>query len=133
MKVTAPLIVFMSSMVFAQGKISDFQWKSRLLVISGANDKIVELLGKEEAGLEERDLKVFVLKGAGQTDYPAKPELAAEFKDRLSPPAGKAMVYLIGKDGSTTLEWPLEDFTFKKLYGRIDAMPMRKREMRDGN
>jgi hypothetical protein len=129
MKATIPLIFFTSSMVFAQGNISDFQWKYRLLVIIGANEKMEKLLEKEEAGIEERDLKVFILNGSGKKEYAAKPELAAEFKARLSPPDGKAMVYLIGKDGRTTLKWPLADFTFAKLYGSIDTMPMRKREM----
>lgn len=132
MKVAAPVIVFTSSMLFAQGKISDFQWQYRLLVVSGADERIVKLLETEEAGLEERDVKVFILNGYGEKEYAAKPGLATEFKARLSPPAGKSMVYLIGKDGRTTLEWPLEEFTFAKLCASIDAMPMRKREMRDG-
>ena len=132
MKAAAPVIVLMSSILFAQGKISDFQWQSRLLVVNGADEKIVKLLGAEEAGLEERDLKVFIISGFGEKEYAAKPELAAEFKARLKPPAGKPTVYLIGKDGRTTLEWPLSDFTFAKLYASIDAMPMRKREMREG-
>lgn len=130
MKHVAPVIVFTSSMVFAQDRIEDFQWEYRLLVISGANDSIVESLGKEEAGIEERDLKVFILSGSGMGGYAAKDSLAAEFKKRLKPPEGKPTVYLIGKDGRTTLEWPLRDFTFEKLYASIDAMPMRKREMR---
>ncbi len=132
MKAAAPVIVFTSSMLFAQGKISDFQWQYRLLVVSGADDKFAELLETEEAGLEERDLKVFILSGSGEKEFAAKPELAAEFRARLKPPAEKPMVYLIGKDGRTTLEWPLSEFTFAKLYASIDAMPMRKREMRDG-
>ncbi len=132
MKAAAPLIVFTSSMLLAQGKISDFQWEFRLLVISGADERILALLEKEEAEMEERDLKVFILSGAGEKEYAAKPELAEEFKTRLSAAAGKPTVYLIGKDGRTTLEWPLADFTFTKLYGSIDAMPMRKREMREG-
>ena len=131
MRFTLPVIFFAFSMVASQAKISDFQWKSRLLIISGADDKIVELLETEKAGIRERDLKVFILSGTGEASYAADPELAAEFKERLSPPVEKGMVYLIGKDGRTTLEWSLEDFTFKKLYGRIDAMPMRKREMRE--
>ncbi len=130
MKATVPLIVFTTSMCFAQGKISDFQWEFRLLVVSGADDSIVEIFETEEAGLEERDVKVFILSGSGEKDYAAKPELAEEFKARLPPPSGKPMVYLIGKDGRTTLEWPLADFTVAKLYASIDAMPMRKREMR---
>jgi hypothetical protein len=92
----------------------------------------VKLLETEEAALEERDLKVFILSGSGENEYAAKPELAAEFKARLKPPEDKPTVYLIGKDGRTTLEWPLSEFTFAKLYASIDAMPMRKREMRDG-
>ncbi len=34
-------------------------------------------------------------------------------------------------DPETTLKWPLEDFTFTKLFGSIDAMPMRQREMKE--
>jgi hypothetical protein len=132
MKITAPVIVFTSSMLFAQGKISDFQWKYRLLVVSGADEKIVRLLETEEAGMDERDLKIFILSGSGKKEYAARPELADEFNSRLKPPAAKPTVYLIGKDGRTTLEWPLSDFTIQKLYASIDAMPMRKREMREG-
>lgn len=130
MKSSIPLIVFTSSMVFAEGKISDFQWEFRLLVVSGADESVVTLLGMEEAGLEERDVKVFIISGSGEKEYAPTPKLAEEFRARLSPPEGKAMVYLIGKDGQTSLEWPLADFTFAKLYGRIDAMPMRMREIR---
>lgn len=126
------LIVSIALMSFAHGGISDFQWKYRLLVISGADDSIVKLLETDKPDLEERDLKVFILSGAGEKSFPAEPELAEEFKARLTPPAGKPMVYLIGKDSRTILEWPLENFTFTKLYGSIDAMPMRQREMREG-
>jgi hypothetical protein len=132
MRFAVPVIIFTSSMLFAQGKISDFQWKNRLLVVSGADAGIVKFLETQEAGLEERDLKVFILSGSGEKEYAAKPELAAEFKARLNPPAEKATVYLIGKDGRTTLEWPLSEFTIAKLFAIIDAMPMRKREMLEG-
>lgn len=117
-------------MVFAQDHIEDFQWEYRLLVISGADDSIVESLGKEEAGIEERDLKVFILSGSGMGEYAAKDSLAQELNKRLKPSDNKPMAYLIGKDGKTSLSWPLGEFTFAKLYASIDAMPMRKREMR---
>jgi hypothetical protein len=32
------------------------------------------------------------------------------------------MVYLIGKDGTTTLSRPLGEFTIGKLFASIDAM-----------
>ena len=126
------LVVSIALMCFANGGISDFHWKYRLLVVSGADDSIVNLLATQKPGLDERDLKVFILSGAGEKSFAAKPELAREFKARLTPPAGKSMVYLIGKDGRTILEWPLANFTFAELYGSIDAMPMRQREMREG-
>jgi Domain of unknown function (DUF4174) len=131
MKYVAPVIVFTSSMIFAQDKISDFQWQSRLLVVSGATQGIVELLESDEAGFEERDLKVFILSGEGLPEYAARPSLAKELESRLSPAKSKPMVYLIGKDGKTTLRWSLEEFTIAKLFASIDAMPMRKSEMRD--
>lgn len=120
-------------MVFADTGISDFRWEKRLLVVSGASEALVEKLDSEEDGLFERDLQVFILSGKGKTEYPVKPKLADEFARRLSPDPEKPMVYLIGKDGRTTLEWPLDEFSFKKLYARIDAMPMRQREMREKN
>lgn len=131
MKYVAPVIVFTSSMIFAQDKISDFQWQSRLLVVSGATKETVEMLESDEAGFEERDLKVFILSGEGLPEYAARPSLAKELKNRLSPAKDKPMVYLIGKDGKTTLRWSLEDFTIAKLFASIDAMPMRKSEMRE--
>lgn len=133
MKAIVPTIVFTSSMAFADTGISDFLWKNRLLVVSGATDALVEQFDAEEAGLFERDLQVFILSGSGKSDYPVKPKLAAEFTERLSPHPEKPKVYLIGKDGRTTLEWTLKDFTFKKLYASIDAMPMRQREMKERN
>jgi len=125
------LIIFTSSMLSAQDKISDFQWKSRLLILSGATEESVELLGSAGTGLGERDLKVFILSGSGQRGYAASPALAKELETRLSPPEGEAMVYLIGKDGKTTIRWSLGEFTIGKLFASIDAMPMRKREIRE--
>ncbi len=133
MKAIVPTIVFTSSMAFADTGISDFLWKNRLLVVSGATEALVEQLDAEEAGLFERDLQIFILSGSGKSDYPVKAKLAAEFTERLSPDPDKPKVYFIGKDGRTTLEWPLKDFTFKKLYASIDAMPMRQREMKERN
>lgn len=130
MKAVIPLIVFSSSMIFADTEIADFRWKKRLLIISEADAAIVEKLAEEKEGLAERDLEVFVLSGKGTDRYPVKEKLAMEFREGLSPDPGKPTVWLIGKDGRTTLEWSGENFTFGKLFATIDAMPMRKKEMR---
>lgn len=130
MKEIIPIVVFSSCMAFADTEISDFRWKNRLLIISGATAELVKQLDAEKAGISERDLQVFILSGKGTSQHPTKPELAAEFTQRLKPNPESPKIYLIGKDGRTTLEWELEDFSFKKLYASIDAMPMRQREMR---
>ncbi|MFK7852301.1 MAG: DUF4174 domain-containing protein [Akkermansiaceae bacterium] len=125
--------LFLSSHVaMAQNQISDFQWKNRLLIVSGATENLIKQITSENDGLRDRNLKVFILSGAENNPFPAKLELTKEFSKRLSPDLKNPKVYLIGKDGRTTLEWKLSEFTFKKLYASIDAMPMRQREMREG-
>ncbi|MBC7979602.1 MAG: DUF4174 domain-containing protein [Armatimonadetes bacterium] len=119
-------------MIFSQTKIADFKWEKRLLIVSGASELIVTQLKAEKAGLEERDLQVFVLSGWGEKEFPVNPKLADEFESRLSPPEAVPMVYLIGKDGITAKSWMMKEFTFQKLFASIDSMPMRQREMRDG-
>lgn len=131
MKAILATIFFTCSMASANTEISDFQWKNRLLIISGTTDALVKQIDAEKAGLSERDLRVFILSGSGKSDYPLDAGLAAEFEKRLSPNLEKPKIYLIGKDGRTTLEWSLEEFTFQKLYASIDIMPMRQREMRE--
>jgi hypothetical protein len=76
-------------------------------------------------------MKVFILGGSGTSQYPADPKLTAEFIRRLSPDPETPKIFLIGKDGITTLSWEKGAFSFKKLYASIDAMPMRQREMRE--
>ncbi|QTN32726.1 DUF4174 domain-containing protein [Akkermansiaceae bacterium] len=127
----ASILVFITSMACAGEQIADFQWNSRLLVLSGASGEAVARIAADEAGIRERDIKVFVLGGSGAKRFPVPEKLAGEFAERLDPDAGAPMVYLIGKDGRTTLRWPMGEFTLEKLYASIDIMPMRQREMRE--
>lgn len=127
----AAVFMVSASVVFGGGeRVADFRWKSRLLVVSGADEGFVRGLEGVRVGLEERDVRVFVLGGVGGEEYGAGAEFLVDFEERFSPKEG--MVYLIGKDGVTTVVWGVEDFTFGELFRRIDAMPMRRREMREG-
>ncbi|MGJ8644097.1 MAG: DUF4174 domain-containing protein [Luteolibacter sp.] len=110
-------------------KIADFQWEKRLLVVSGADEGFLVSVEKEKAGLEDRDMRIFVL--AGEEQFAVGKELRAEFVKRLSVSEGDEKVWLIGKDGNTVLQWELEEFTFEKVFASIDGMPMRQREMRE--
>jgi hypothetical protein len=133
MKILLPAIILSASVAFAQDSVDDFRWKDRLLVFSEGDQATLKKLAAEKADLAERDLKVYVLSGAGEEAHPVGEKLAEDFRERLAPPKSEPMAYLIGKDGRTTLKWKLRDFTFEKLYAAIDAMPMRRREMREGD
>jgi hypothetical protein len=106
--------------------LDDFRWKQRLLVVKGGPAALRAELAKQEAGLIERDVKVFILDDPAQTPDKA---LAAELRDRLRIRDGVAEVLLLGKDGQTTLRWKADEFTVAALFAKIDAMPMRKAEM----
>jgi len=96
---------------------ADHLWKSRLVVVFGGPKAIAEqrkLL--PDIGVRERHLVIV--------------EGSPELRRRWRVPAS-ASVALIGKDG--TLKATRKDrFTAKDLFGLIDAMPMRRSEMRRG-
>ena len=114
--------------------LADFRWEKRVLVVSGADEGFLAGAEKEKAGLEDRDMRVFVLDGVGAKKFPVGEKLRGEFSKKLSvskDDAEKGKVWLIGKDGSTVLQWTLAEFSFKKVFASIDGMPMRQREMRE--
>ena len=132
MKFLLPALILSAPAIFAQERIEDFRGKNRLLIFSEIDEPTLSKLAAEKADLSERDMKVFVLSGAGEKAHPTNEKLAKAFRERLAPPEDEPTAYLIGKDGRTTLKWKLADFTFAKLYAAIDAMPMRRREMGEG-
>lgn len=131
MKLGFLVLFFMLMNGYGQNRIEDFRWKKRLLIVSGADGKFLGKAAEEKAGLDERDMRVFVLAGEGGEAFPVGKELRAELLKRLKPAADGKEVWLIGKDGRTSIRWDLADFTFEKVFAAIDAMPMRRQEMRD--
>jgi hypothetical protein len=108
--------------------LNDFRWKQRLLVVTGGPAALRTELVKQEAGLIERDVRVFILNDPAKAPDKA---LAAELRDRLKIRDGVVEVLLLGKDGQTTLRWKADGFTIAALFAKIDAMPMRKAEMQE--
>lgn len=131
MKAVLPIALLMCSMLVAGTKLKEFQWKHRLLVIPVGGERLAASITSQQGELNERDVRVFILEGAGAKTFPANPELAEEFTKLCGLDAEKGRIYLIGKDGRTVLSWEPEEFSFEKLYGSIDAMPMRQLEMRE--
>lgn len=111
----------------AENPLARYRWSARVVVISapGPDDASLiaqrAILAKAGTGLKERDL--VILEAVGETRE------AVALRRRLGLPAGAFRAALIGKDGGVkrveAAPLPVQD-----LYETIDAMPMRRDEMR---
>jgi len=134
----------MANMAFTQNIDipGPYHWQNRIVLIFAAEDdpmleKQLELFEKNQGGMDERDLVVFrilrdqVIQTIGDK-YDKKS--AEKLRNQYSVAEGDFSVILIGKDGSKKLQQQ-EVLGVDKLFATIDAMPMRRREMRksDGN
>jgi Domain of unknown function (DUF4174) len=128
MKLCLFLFVCLTPPLFA-GKLADYQWKKRLLVVTVGNKNIAAALMAAKAGLLERDLEVFVLSGPVEPGKAPGDAFAKEIRARLKVRRDLPEVILLGKDGSTILRWKTDRFSVDALFASIDAMPMRRREM----
>jgi hypothetical protein len=112
-------------------KLNTYTWQKRVLLViaPSANDEQIQkqqdILQKQKAGLQDRDLEIIYLPmntaKQGDQDFLMR-------KFNMKP--NEFYAILIGKDGTEKLRSaiPLEA---EKLFGTIDAMPMRKEEMRN--
>lgn len=98
-------------------RLDALRHKNRVVVLFGPQTRTYKREQKEitGAGMDERDL--VVLKG----DAALGKRFGVDPKD--------FRFILVGKDGHTALS-TAEFVTRKRLYGLIDAMPMRRDEMR---
>jgi hypothetical protein len=122
--------------------VEDFQWKNRLLIIVSGEDHQSTLknqlteIQEAEHDYVERDLKIIILKNNTVTIWKSPASHQLEFDDitdQLNISKNEGYInLLIGKDGGVKLREnsPISNQT---LFNTIDAMPMRQREMRDGN
>ncbi|TCO75886.1 uncharacterized protein DUF4174 [Chromatocurvus halotolerans] len=111
--------------------LSDLRWKNRvIIVLSSGSASVAEdiaALKEHTPGLEERDAVWFVLDGEVLvTNFPGA--VAPTFADDLGESvSGDQRVLLIGKDGGVKMR--ASRLNIDELFSRIDAMPMRRREM----
>lgn len=118
-------------MALAGNPLKAFQWKARVLVISAPSKTDrqyltqAEILGHDPDGQKERELQIIPLLGDGE----GMPFDVSALRERLSLPTDRFEVVLVGKDGTVVLRrhGPL---ALSDLFTRIDAMPMRRAEMR---
>ncbi|MGJ3235134.1 DUF4174 domain-containing protein [Marivirga sp.] len=137
------LSIFQLSSTQAQIKsLDDFQWKNRVLIIYSNDQKSAPFEGQlakisqNKDGYDERDLKVIILKNQKVEIWNSNEYHLLDFQQIIKEMnIDDNQAYqnlLIGKDGGVKLreDSPISN---EKLFNTIDAMPMRQREMRDGN
>lgn len=110
--------------------LKDLVWQNRIIVVnSGQNsDELTDLFSQESHGIIDRDVVWFVFSGdALKTNYQGtiSPSLLSRVKSQYQ--LSDNEVILIGKDGG--LKERISGLDLDRLFGDIDRMPMRIREM----
>jgi hypothetical protein len=117
-----------------------YLWENRiLLVFNLQNDdqlnKQLHLFSKNQAGMDERDLIVFrILPDKVEQIHGKKygKNAAEKLRSKYNIDKNDFTVILIGKDGTEKLRQQ-KVLSIDKLFATIDAMPMRRREMRNSD
>jgi hypothetical protein len=114
-------------------------WRERLLLVfapAADHPEHVRLAGELERRapeLDERQLVVYrlFLQDASRSDRrPLEAAAAEALRRRFGVTAGETVLILIGKDGGEKLRAATGTLDLDTVFQRIDAMPMRRLEMR---
>jgi hypothetical protein len=121
--------------------LTKFQWKNRLLFLfaGDASDPFFKNLQNQimaqKAEVDDRDLIVFELPLQGPARMGTEPldrKEADSIRNHFAIPGNTFSLILVGKDGGIKLK--REDrVDLSDVFGLIDSMPMRQREMRQKN
>lgn len=111
--------------------LQQYLWRNRVLLVfaSRADDPALAqqktIIERSAAGVAERDLVLIAV--PPEADTGAGP--AARLRAKFGATAQGFRVVLVGKDGGAKFA-SSEPIEAERLVGVIDAMPMRRREMR---
>ncbi|WP_342148842.1 DUF4174 domain-containing protein [Methylorubrum sp. SB2] len=126
--VVAAALAMTGGAAMAEGNpLERYVWQARVLVVSAPDAGDARLAAQRQAlasartGVSERDL-VTVEAVGGDAE-------AMAIRKRLGLPADAFRAVLVGKDGGAKLT-SAEPIPPQRLFSTIDAMPMRKDEMR---
>jgi hypothetical protein len=117
--------------------LGQHQWRHRLLILvaPGGDDPLLaeqrRRIAQRRDAMLERDLLVFQIlrdRGlAGERGLPAG--MLTQLREQLDVTADDRLMILIGKDGGVKRRAPLST-DLAEIFSQIDAMPMRREEMR---
>lgn len=118
--------------------LSLYKWRNRLLLVfapSAFEDEYREQLRQFqdlESALQNRDLLIGEFFEGEPRQFgqdPVSSEEESGLRHAFGVPDGRFTVVLVGKDGGEKFR-SHEPVTPQDIFDRIDAMPMRRREMR---
>ena len=123
----------------AQINFDNYRWQNRLLLVFAPSPEHEEakaqqrLFEGQEAELGDRDLLIaYLFQEEGRMeDKTLSAEDVTSLRERYGVAEDDFIVLLIGKDGTAKerLEEPMQP---ADLFAKVDAMPMRQREMEEG-
>lgn len=112
-------------------RLSDYQWENRLILVQAADENAseIETLRSARAGVDDRDIVWFVHTGPDvvSNQKALSSSLESDVKALLEESRSNERVLLIGKDGG--IKSRESSLDLDAIFRRIDAMPMRVREM----
>ena len=139
------LVVILIPGVVHAGKAPDmidlgqYRWKNRLLFLFSPNSEVPayqsldQQLRQNPGGVSDRDLLVFRVLEQGSSAMDSQeisPQGAISLRRRFGVNQGTFTVVLVGKDGGVKLQRP-GPVRLSDIFGLIDSMPMRQREMQE--
>lgn len=131
-RTTALLLIALTAHGADMNRLSDYQWKNRLILVQaeGENNLEIETLRKARAEVDDRDVVWFVNTGSDlvSNQKSVSSSLENDIKSLFEKTGLHDRVLLIGKDGG--IKSRDSSLDLDAIFRRIDAMPMRIREMR---
>lgn len=137
-----PILIIMFALCALPGSfdLDDYKWERRVLLIFAPGDSHPEyvqqrneLTGNRE-GMEERDMLIVYVLRDGDSRLQLAPNKRIneeKLRNRFDLSEDDFAAVLVGKDGTEKLR--SEDaISIQRIFNRIDSMPMRQREMRQG-
>ena len=133
----AVLLVLTSLSVYGaeMNNLVDYQWKNRLILVQEARETegAIDALRDARVELDDRDIIWFVNTRSGLVSNQTTVSGGVErgVKELLDESRSEDRVLLVGKDGGIKSREP--KLNLNGIFRRIDAMPMRRREMRESD
>lgn len=146
-KAILPALIIVAVLTIGSGRtaagtsfdLSQFKWKNRLLLQFTPHrdhpsfDNLHQAMINRKGEVQDRDLIVFEIVEEGPSTVNGAdldPQTSLWLRKQFNAPGGEFTLVLIGKDGEVKLN-RRERTKIEDIFGLIDSMPMRRREIRN--